>query len=244
MPLASEASMNERRARHGYSLIEVMFVVGLIGVMAAMAMPRLGQMQANGRLRSQVREVASLLQVARQRAMTTGNNHVVYLSSDVGLQDLCTNPLPVDTAGRVYPVVMIDDGDPMDAGSNCCIDPGEVVRAVEVQDGLRWGVRAGLPRVNPQDAGSGNHNNGNTFALPGGGQAHAVLFRPDGIPVSVAAGCFAGDVGSGSGGIYITNNDPAQTVGRSYSIVLTPLGAVKIYGWEETANAGVGGWTN
>ncbi len=237
--------MSKRATRQGYSLIEVMMVVSIIGITAAIATPHVRQMQANGRLRSQVREVANLLQVARQRVMTTGNNHVVYLATDLALQDLCANALPLDTRLRPYAVTLIDDGDPMDPGANCCIDnPNEVVRAIEVQDRVRWGVRAGIPQVNPQDAGGGNHAVGNTFTLPGGGQAHAVLFRPDGIPVSVAANCVAGDVGTGNGGIYITNNDPARTVGRSYSVVVTPLGAVKVYAWDETANAGVGAWTN
>ena len=142
-----------RTGRQGFTLLEMMTVLAIVGITAAMAIPRITEMQASGRLRGQARDVANLMQLARQRAIATGNNHVVYLASSVGSQDLCTNAVPVDpTTGVATPVLLIDDGAP---GGNCCIDANEVIESLPAQQGVRWGVRAGLPQV-PQDGGTGN----------------------------------------------------------------------------------------
>lgn len=232
-----------KRARRGFTLLEMMTVLAIIGITAAMAIPQMRQAQANGRLRGLARDTANVFHLARQRAITTGNNHVVYFSSSAGPQDLCTNPFPLDpTTGAAYPILLVDDGPPGPA-SNCCIDANEIVWQVPPQQGVRWGVTAGIPAFD-DDGGTGNHTLGNTFTLPGGGQAHAVLFRPDGVPVAVGAACASGQVGSGTGGVYVTNNQAPAASGRNYSIVLSPLGGVKVYAWDQGMNGGVGAWTN
>ena len=49
-----------------------------------------------------------------------------------------------------------------------------------------------------------------------------MLFRPDGAPVTVTAGCVEGDLGSGNGAVYLTNGD------RDLAIVLLPLGTHRV----------------
>jgi hypothetical protein len=67
-----------------------------------------------------------------------------------------------------------------------------------------------------------------------------VVFRPDGTPVTsnVGVNCALGQTGSGGGAIYVNNAAGGGT--RNYAVVLTPLGGVKVHGWEQTQGA----WTN
>ena len=44
-----------------------------------------------------------------------------------------------------------------------------------------------------------------------------LMFRPDGIPVGFTAACVTGQIGSGAGGVYVTNAN------RDYAVVVTPL---------------------
>jgi len=229
-------------ARAGFSMLELLTVVAIIGIAAAMAVPSFNAMRDNGRLRGQMREIANVLQVARQRASTTGNNHIVYLSTNGGT-DLCGNAFPVDTntTGFPIPVVLIDDGPP-GGGGNCCIDPGETIEVVMPLFNRNWGARAGLPQVT-EDGGTGNHFVGSTFTRPAGGaQAHAVLFRPDGVPVALGPACTTGTMGTGAGGVYLRATNANQA--RDYAVVMTALGAVKIYAWDPSQAGGAGAWTN
>ena len=75
---------------------------------------------------------------------------------------------------------------------------------------------------------------GATFTDQAGVQTRWVMFRPDGIPVGFTGACVIGSIGSGGGGVYVTNSL------RDYSAILTPLGGVKLRGFEQQAAA----WQN
>ena len=58
---------------------------------------------------------------------------------------------------------------------------------------------------------------GFTFTDASNNQASWVMFLPQGVPLSFSTDCTTGVVGSGVGGLYLTNGS------RDYSIVLSPL---------------------
>jgi prepilin-type N-terminal cleavage/methylation domain-containing protein len=229
--------MNPIRREGGFTIIELMIAVGILGIVAAMALPGWREFQINQRLRDVTRAGANMMQTARSQAIATGNNHIVYLSAGVGT-DACGNAL-VDAQGRPVPMLVLDDGPPGAAFSNCCIDAGErvltepVFTRPGVMDDVAWGVTfAGGP--SPMDGGGGDHTTGSTFTDLNGAQTRWVMFRPDGIPVGFSAACVAGQIGSGAGGVYVTN------ARRDYSVVVTPLGGSHVSGFERGAAA----WMN
>lgn len=64
--------MDGRRRFRGVTLLEMMVVVAILGVMAALAVPNLAPLVRRSKLRSAAEEAASFLDEARQRAATQG----------------------------------------------------------------------------------------------------------------------------------------------------------------------------
>jgi prepilin-type N-terminal cleavage/methylation domain-containing protein len=225
-----------RRQRGGFTIIELMIVVAIVGFVAALAVPGWRQFQANQRLRDVTRAGANMVATARSQAIATGNNHILYLATAVGT-DACGNPM-VDAQGNPVPMLVLDDGPP-GAGTNCCIDGGERVLTEPVftrpgmMNNVNWGATFAAGPA-PTDSGGGNYVTGSTFTDANGNAARWVMFRPDGIPVGFSAACVTGQIGSGAGGIYVTNAN------RDYAVVVTPLGGAHVRGFER----GAGAWMN
>lgn len=226
--------MRERK-RRGFTLLELMVALALIGILAAFAVPSWQQMQRDNRLKGVARNVANALLYARAQAVLSERVHVVYFATGAGT-DVCGNPL-VDDQGNPVPVLVLDDGALGDPLQNCCIDAGEAIFTEPAVPGVAWGTSfAGAPV--PSDLGLGDFATGSSFADPFGAQTSWVMFRPDGIPVAFTAACAAGPMGSARGGVYVTNEAPFQN--RDYAVVLSPLGTAKVHGFER----GNGNWTD
>lgn len=237
-----------RSGRAGFTLVEVMIVVAIIGIVAALGTPAMGRLFGDLRARAAARSTAGALRIARAEAIRTGHPHVVYFSAaasgDPPATDPAGTPLGADpsTGGGPFPVlVLCDAGDDCKGESepNCQIDAGEVQEGISAQRDVNWGPTPTLSDITsvPSDivgGGLADHSSGSSFHTPAGAPATWVLFRPDGIPVAFDAGCNTGGVGSGGGAIYVTNGR------RDYAIVLSPLGVVRVHIW----NQGAGQWTD
>lgn len=63
-----------RRPDRGFSLVEMVIVVGIVGVLAAVAFPNIAQYTKNYRIRGAAQQVAGELQSARSKAIMTNTN--------------------------------------------------------------------------------------------------------------------------------------------------------------------------
>jgi prepilin-type N-terminal cleavage/methylation domain-containing protein len=223
------------RARtQGFTLLEMMLVVVIVGIIAAIAVPAWRQIQSDFRAKGAARIVANAFDYARSQAILTEHNEIVFVSTGPAT-DPCGNALP-------GPIVILDDGAP-GPGNNCCINPGEDTVALpndpaRAMAGLSWGVSFAGAKV-PTDIGAGNFTTGSTFSDPAGVQTQWVLFRPDGVPVAFTAACVLGQVGSGGGGVYLTNGAGGAS-GRDYAVILSPLGVARVHSFDRASGA----WTN
>src|SRR4029453_5009783 len=190
------------RSQAGFTTIELIVVGAILGLLAAMAVPSWRAIQANNRLREAAGDVGDALQVARARAIASGRNFVVYFNTGINAgQDVCGNDLLDPVSGNPVPILILDDGQPGGANTNCCIDAGEPVQTLPAATGVQWGVDfAGAAAPGDADP-AANFANGTSFVSPGGTPTEWGMFRPDGIPGGFTdAGGPCGPGGRGRGG--------------------------------------------
>ncbi|HUK62881.1 MAG TPA: prepilin-type N-terminal cleavage/methylation domain-containing protein [Dongiaceae bacterium] len=216
------------RAQAGFTAIEVMVVIAIVGIMTALAVPQMRNYFNDQRLKSAARTMADTFSIARAQAIRTGTNQIVFVRRDM------LNAALTNQAGTVVPILTLNDGRPGAAGQNCRIDAGEPSTSEMAQVGVNWGVTfAGAARA-PGDTGLGPIATGSSFRDQLGANTTWVMFRPDGVPVGVTAACVAGGTGTGGGAIYLTNGT------RDYAVVLSPLGGVRVHAWDRATGA----WRN
>ena len=86
--------MKGARSEAGFTAIEVIVVMAIVGIAAAMAVPSWRATQANSRLRDAAGDVSDALAAARARAIADTNAYVVYFDTGVnGSADVCGTAL-------------------------------------------------------------------------------------------------------------------------------------------------------
>lgn len=215
--------------RHaGLTMVEIVIVVAVIGILAAITGPLLQNMRDSFRVKQAARDLSDLLMVARAEAIRSGTNHIVFFWFDAQGNAL------TDPAGNRAVAVLIADND-----VDGLIDAGEVVQWVLVDPNsavVNWGVGAAGVSVPTDPDPNGTFATGWTFrdtaAPPNATQW--VVFNPDGIPRGFSIGPFddggAAGIGTGAGGAYVTDGQ------RDYAVVLSALGTVRVHNFNPGAN--------
>jgi len=202
----------------GFTLIELVVAIAVVAAVILIVATRLDRWRDIEAARSAARSVEGAFSYARSEATRTGNHHILFFRTDIA-----GNPLS-DVDGNRVPILILDDGRPGSAGQNCAIDAGEAFEVVRLERGVAFGATAATAAA-PLDQGAAAFAGGSSFTDTGGADADWVLFRPDGMPRSVDAACAVGPLGSGGGGVYLSNAE------RDVAVVLTPLGAAKVFAW-------------
>ena len=157
------------------------------------------------------------------------STHIAFFQAG-GATDACANPITA-------PIVVLDDTD-----NDCCIDAAEAtqpfVADARTQAAVAWGSALAAAQP-PEDTGGGAWAAGSSFTDQFGVATPGVAFRADGVPVSFTGACVLGQIGTGRGGIYITNGRAGVPASRDMAVVLSPLGSTKVFSWDAAAGA----WT-
>ena len=72
------------RNRRGITMIEMMVVVGIMGVVTAMAIPYYYSMLPHLHVKGAARDVAEALQIARMKAVTMNTTYIVQFNDHTG----------------------------------------------------------------------------------------------------------------------------------------------------------------
>jgi prepilin-type N-terminal cleavage/methylation domain-containing protein len=206
------------RPDSGFTLIELMVAIAVVSAVILLVATRVDRWRDIEAVKSAARNVEGAFSYARAEAIRTGNHHVVFIRTDIA-----GNPLE-DADGNRVPILILDDGRPGSADQNCEIDAGETFEVVRLERGVTFGATAADVPV-PHDEGGSPFAGGSSFSDTGGNPADWVLFRPDGMPRSIDNACAVGSLGSGGGGVYLSNAE------RDAAVVLTPLGAARVFAW-------------
>ncbi len=195
-------------------MIELMVVLAIITIAAALAIPSFSSNTANSQLRDASLDVSSALSYARSEAIRTGEVHIVFVGVDAD------NFTLKDANNQVVSILILNDGRLSSGNQNCKIDSGEEVLTVDLWSHVSHGVNAGTTSA-PSDLGTGDITTGSSFTEPGGNDASWVLFRPEGSPHSFDAACTIGGVGTGAGAFYVSNHE------RTSAVVMMPMGGTR-----------------
>jgi prepilin-type N-terminal cleavage/methylation domain-containing protein len=206
------------RPAAGFTLIELVVAIAVISAVILLVATRLDRWREMEAAKTAARSVEGAFSHARNEAIRTGNHHIVFLRTD-----LSGDPLE-DADGNRVPILILDDGRPGSADQNCEIDAGENFEVVRLERGVSFGATAATAPA-PHDEGGSPFAGGSSFTDTGGDPADWVLFRPDGMPRSIDNACTLGALGSGGGGVYLSNAE------RDVAVVLTPLGAARVFTW-------------
>jgi type II secretory pathway pseudopilin PulG len=201
-------------------LIEIAIVVSIMGILAALAVPTMVGGTDRERLKSSIRDLAGAFSFARSEAIRTGEIFIVFVGTDAS-----GSALP-DMNGSPALALVLNDGVPGSANQNCSIDSGEPTWTFEARPSVVGGLLTGVVKMS-DDVGSGTLSTGSTFTEPDGDDASWTLFRPDGSARAFDAACTIGEIGTGSGAIYLNNGD------RQFGVALRPLGNTRVRTWDE-----------
>lgn len=218
----SEAPVRQLR---GFTLVEMVIVVAMLAVFVLLAAVQFDGWREVESARSGARTVAAAFEFARSEAVRTGHNHLLFFEEDTAGAAL------TDADGATVPILILDDGLPGAANQNCQIDGGEPIQALRLEGDVAFGTTAATAAV-PIDEGTGTYTSGSSFVDASGNDATWVMFRSDGTPRAVDGSCAVDALGSGGGGIYLSNAE------RDVAVVLTPLGASRVLTW----NTGASQW--
>jgi len=144
------------RNSSGFTLIEMMVVIGIIGVIIAIAVPNFAAMQANARIRASAYEIAQDLKQIRERALSTAILHTItfdtanrkYIVTYVGSNGTVQREFPIapSTGGNIaFGCVMGVTGHPPEgsvdapAGNGIDFPPNDILK-IDGRGGANRGV--------------------------------------------------------------------------------------------------------
>jgi type IV pilus assembly protein PilA len=88
--------------RRGFTLIEILIVMAIMGIVAMMALPKVGNMNDRNQMRSAKDGIAAKLSAARAAAIATGRQAKFYVEGDSMRMTTMNGPTETAKGSTVY----------------------------------------------------------------------------------------------------------------------------------------------
>lgn len=186
-------------------------------LMAVAALPGYGSHQQNTHTRAAAERICSLVDLARDQAMLSGRDHLVYFAPKSDLASL-------EGGNGERVVALLARGTHTDGVLPSWDHVSSVV--IEPDAPTDWGSnRASVPA--PADPAS-RLDGGWSFVQPDGeNRANGLVFSADGRPRAFGAlSPYFGEAGSGAGALYLRSPQ------RDFAVVLLPDGLTRVHTWD------------
>jgi prepilin-type N-terminal cleavage/methylation domain-containing protein len=214
-----------RAKQRGFTLIELMMTVAIIGVVLAIGTFNFTRMAPSFRLRGTTEQLAARLQLLKMRAVAT-NKRAWFVP--LVTQNAYTGFIDTSSYGTVqgseFPrtefdmanVISISSGSIPGVGTTC---PGFVLPV-----GITFGVPTPAPGVGPEGLPISASSQVCVNGSNGGGSVRFIGFKESGLALVNFAGGNA--FPSASSAIFLRNQK-----NEGYAVVVSPTGRVRFYKW-------------
>lgn len=198
--------MEKVRAKRGFTFIEVMIVLAIVGIMLGVAVPSIRAWVPGHQIRSFKREIVSAMQLGRMRAIGTG--HYFYIDFDPGndgVQNRMAFSCFLDTDDNGQGSVnngLPQDADEYRASQMAAPDQVAGFPAIRLPVQVRYGVGPGVRDINGAPYGG----DGVTFS------GDRSIFYPN---------------GTGKPGTVYFHTDQ----GENFAVTVNLVGRVKVRRW-------------
>lgn len=221
--------MQRLRGRDGYTLVETMFIVAIIGFLATLGLVTLKNFARREDARTAARSVAGVIENARSQAVASGRMTWVVFKEPI-------NGVAPFAPDQFAAVIADSDNDQQPTAADTItpfvLPAGPREHASLYDTSNSPYSYAGLPALDesrdvPDGALSGARE-GTTLNIDPVLGVPAIGFTPQGFPVRVGN---VNDLGSGAGGLYLTDNQS-----QVLAVVVLPLGDVKTMAFDSSSD--------
>jgi prepilin-type N-terminal cleavage/methylation domain-containing protein len=87
----AQAKLRDRQNFHGYTMMEILAVLSLVGILSAMAMPSLLAMQGGNNLNNSLEKVRSTLEISQTIAVQKNTSCTLYIPDGSQIFSTCLN---------------------------------------------------------------------------------------------------------------------------------------------------------
>lgn len=200
------------RSISGFSIIEMLIVVALIGCLSAMAIPQLISERRLTRSVGLTREIASQMRLARQLAMS--QRQAFTFQYDNATKQISI----IDHNSNLGPAIFDDPGYPNTVNSRAISTTPLAAGGLDSSE-MTYGIPAGLPTTALDDG---------TLLTGLTNDQLNITFQPNGSVINLAGN-------PESLAMFIYNNRAAQSTASAIS-VLGASGRIKIWRYDRSAN--------